>query len=294
MTYANALLGLYTQTSLHAGTGSSVGIVDLPIQREGHNGWPCVFGSAVKGALRAHAEQMIGQNSDSIYAVFGPDTGNASEHAGAVLVGDARLLLLPVRSLTTHFKWVTCPEGLARLKRDAGRLGLENEFTFELPESPGYDSAWVPGDAQEFFLEEYRLSAQHKDLGSAIEAIARLMTREDAREALKYQLVIVSDDLFSGLAQDATPVAAHVRLESDTKTVEEGALWYEETLPPDTLLTVALSAVRARWDKADMPAGKVLDAVLALMPPDSPWLQLGGNETVGMGWCAVATLRSER
>jgi CRISPR-associated protein Cmr4 len=292
MTHANALLGLYAQTSVHAGAGSSMGIVDLPIQREGFNGWPCVFGSAVKGALRAHAEQQPGESSESIRAVFGPDSSNAnsSEHAGALLVGDARLLLLPVRSLTTHFKWVTCPEGLARLKRDAWRLDLRNEFDFDMPEPPSHEVAWVSGDAQTLFLEEYRFVAQHKNLDKIIEAIAPLMTREDARGALKARLVIVGDDRFHELAQHATPVAAHVRLDSQTKTVTPGALWYEETLPAETLLTVALSAVRARWEKADMSAGDVLATVLSLIPPDRPWLQLGGNETVGMGWCAVAAL----
>lgn len=56
MTQSTAILGLLAQTSIHAGAGASVGAVDLPIQREGHNGWPCVFGSAMKGALRAKAE----------------------------------------------------------------------------------------------------------------------------------------------------------------------------------------------------------------------------------------------
>jgi len=59
MTATTAILGLLAQTSIHAGAGSQTGIIDLPIQREGHNGWPCVFGSAVKGALRDKAEQEI-------------------------------------------------------------------------------------------------------------------------------------------------------------------------------------------------------------------------------------------
>ena len=52
-----SILCLYAVTPCHAGSGASVGVVDLPIQREAHTDWPCVYGSAVKGALRAHAEQ---------------------------------------------------------------------------------------------------------------------------------------------------------------------------------------------------------------------------------------------
>ncbi|MBN2887102.1 MAG: type III-B CRISPR module RAMP protein Cmr4, partial [Chromatiaceae bacterium] len=91
-----ALLGLLAETAIHAGAGQNAGVIDLPIQREAHTAWPVVFGSAVKGALRALAEE---RQAPWLKAVFGPETNNASEHAGALLVGDARLLLLPVRSL---------------------------------------------------------------------------------------------------------------------------------------------------------------------------------------------------
>ena len=43
------LLGLIAETQIHAGTGRATGVIDLPIMREAHTGWPCVFGSAVKG-----------------------------------------------------------------------------------------------------------------------------------------------------------------------------------------------------------------------------------------------------
>ena len=96
-----ALLGLLAETSIHAGAGQMAGVIDLPIQREAHTAWPVVFGSAVKGALRTLAHE---QKAPWLTAVFGPETTNASDHAGALLVSDARLLLLPMRSLTSHFK----------------------------------------------------------------------------------------------------------------------------------------------------------------------------------------------
>ena len=72
-----ALLGLWAQTSIHAGAGSSIDGIDLPIQREGHNGWPCVFGSSMKGALRTKAEDLWGEKGkDSVRYVFGPDSDN--------------------------------------------------------------------------------------------------------------------------------------------------------------------------------------------------------------------------
>jgi CRISPR-associated protein Cmr4 len=286
MNQANALLGLITETSLHAGAGASVGAIDLPIQREGHNGWPCVFGSAVKGSLRDRAERS--PIRDDVSVIFGPDTKNASENAGAVAVGDARLLLLPVRSLASSFKWVTCAEALERLKRLAAMLGLPG-FDFSVPAANDAEAVVVQGTG-DLFLEEYRFTLRpDAGLTKVIEALARLMKRDDAQAELGRRLVVVSDDLFSHLVQAAVPVAAHIALDSETKTVAEGALWYEETLPPETLLYAPLMATASRRQGKAMTAEQVRAKVADLFD-EQPWLQLGGNETVGMGWCAVAVL----
>ena len=158
MQQANTILGLLAQTSIHAGTGSNTGVIDLPIQREGHNGWPCVFGSAMKGALRTRAETHYPRGPDgklnpSVKFVFGPESNGEIDHAGAIMVSDARLLLLPIRSLTSQFKWVTCPDALKRFKRDAERCGMK-ALQESIPAVTG-DNAVVPQQTKDgaLFLE---------------------------------------------------------------------------------------------------------------------------------------------
>ena len=297
MTQHNAILGLLAQTSIHAGTGRNTGVIDLTIQREGHNGWPCVFGSAVKGALRAHAEEHYPNKADNgVIQTFGPDTENASDHAGALSVMDARLLLLPVRSLTSQFRWVTCVNALKRYGRDAQRLGMAVD-AITLTE-PAAEQAYVHGGQTELFLEEYRYTCEAKgaELDAIIRLLAGLMQRDGAAGELQKQLVIVSDDDFSFLVQHATPVNAHIAIESETKTVRGGALWYEETLPPETLLYVGMNAFKGRTNPSNkqaepLAARDILHTVTSMFAPHH-WLQLGGNETVGMGWCAVKVLES--
>ncbi|MFH1097738.1 MAG: type III-B CRISPR module RAMP protein Cmr4 [Candidatus Desantisbacteria bacterium] len=297
MTQSNAILGLLAQTSIHAGAGSSVGAVDLPIQREGHTGLPCIFGSAVKGALRTKADNKFGQNSDIVSAVFGPEKGD--EHAGAIAVGDARLLLLPVRSLTSTFKWVTCGEALKRFKRDIDLLNLNVAIpNFESVDvednNEGCNAKAYQGDVS-LFLEEYRftITTDTTNLSGIITALATLMQRKDAEEELRKRLVIVSDDIFSYLARSATPVTAHIAINSKGKTTKKGALWYEETLPPETLLYVPLMANNSRNDGKPMDAKTVCEVVTKDLFKNGVWLQVGGNETVGMGWCAVKPVNQE-
>lgn len=278
----HALLGLIAETSIHAGAGKSVGVIDLPIMREAHTDWPCVFGSAVKGALRAKATQ---ENQTWLSDVFGPDTNNASDHAGALAVGDARLLLMPVRSLTSHFKWVTCPALLQRVAADAKRLGITAAVTannLAIKEN----EAITPEQEGSLFLEEFHFTARKQNLVNLIDWLASFVDPEFKNKLTK-QLVIVSDDMFAHLARYATAVTPHIAIENATKTVKSGALWYEETLSPETVLYVTLAANASRKNPKEHNAKQMLDAVLSLFPIEKPYLQLGGNETVGMGWCRV-------
>lgn len=48
---------IIVQTPLHAGSGSSLGIVDQPIQRERHTDFPKIEGSSLKGAIREVFEE---------------------------------------------------------------------------------------------------------------------------------------------------------------------------------------------------------------------------------------------
>ena len=301
MIQKNCILGLYAQTSIHAGTGQDSGIIKLPIQREAHNGYPCVFGSAMKGALRTQAEISYGEKDDKVTLTFGPasDSESANDHAGAVMISDARILLMPIRSLTSQFKWVTCPAVLIRYQQDASRFGIDAHFEIPTVPDPKDDEEAVAlvakkgneeGNEDSLFLEEYRFSTnQEEDLSKIVDELEKLMSsKADIQKNLQEQLVIVSDDMFSHICQHATPVNAHIAIESDTKVVKQGALWYEETLPPETLLYVGISANASRHKDNKQAADKILGNVTGLFT-ETPWVQIGGNETVGMGWCAVKT-----
>ncbi len=140
-----ALLFLHAQTSLHPGSGATVGAVDLPVQRERHTQWPVIPGSSLKGVLREACRRCVknppGDDPDAdpwIEAMFGPSTREAAKHAGALAITDARILAFPVRSLRGVFAWVTAPGVVVRLNRD---LALAGRGTIGGSPSPGRDQA---------------------------------------------------------------------------------------------------------------------------------------------------------
>ncbi len=259
------ILGLRAETSIHAGTGQNNGIVDLPVQREAHTGYPCVYGSAVKGAFRAHAEVRAGWDDGDTKKVFG--TADHDGSASQISMTDARLLLLPVRSLTGCFRLVICPAILGRLQRDLQMMGMNSNFDIPAPDHQQV----IGAGSDDIFLEEFRFSQTDRLPANLVSTLQRF-----GAENLNDQLIVMHNDDFAWFARNATAVTPHIAIESETKTVKSGALWYEESLPPDTVLYTML-----------MGADKHVNSVLGMFSGGKPFIQIGGNETVGMGWCKV-------
>lgn len=290
------LLFIYTESPLHAGTGSGLSAVDLPIQRERTTQYPNIQGSGVKGSLRS---QCIAPE-DEKSAIFGPDTKNGSDHAGAVSVGEARIVLFPVRSLAGVFAYTTCPHVLARLKREAQRTGLKVEW--DVPSVSEGKCLVTNGSSvttnNKVVLEEFSFAAQQ-----GADAIAQWLANEVFpkgdeyrywREKVKNSLVILPDDAFRDFVVNSTEVTTRVRIVPDSKTVQDGALWTQEALPADTLMVSAVTARRLRVSNGNRPdpfqTGSS-EEVLAWLGENLPErLQIGGDETTGAGQVALRWL----
>jgi CRISPR-associated protein Cmr4 len=297
---AAGLLFLHAQTGLHPGSGTALGAVDLPVQRERHTGWPTVPASALKGVLRDACREAAkgAYNGDrkrandedpALVAVFGPGkAGEASDHAGAFAVTDARLLAFPVRSLRGVFAWVTCPAALVRLARDLTLAGVApapfavpNEVKDEQILCAANSPLLVGGTSAVLEEFEYARSGACDDLAAWLAARA---TDDLTRERLKGHLAVIGDNAFTHYAKHATEIVARVGLDYDTKTVRDGALFYQEVLPAETLLYSVALAHPSRRDKHPMTAHDVLEYVGKQLRTKSV-IQIGGDETVGKGLC---------
>jgi len=287
------LVGLVAQTAIHAGASSSDNLIDLPIQRESHTDWPVIFGSGAKGAWRSKAELNSRLSPELIVTLFGPDTNNAADHSGSTLVSDIRLLLLPVRSLTSHFKWVTCPSLLRRFERDLKRLNVPTPFQLDIKPALNDSSAIVFGNSNDvlfleddvLFLEEYRFEARKESHPNLINALVDLIG-ESYRSQLETCLTIVSDDQFNYLCRAAIPLQARIAIDNSNKVVKDGALWYEEYLPPETVMYNCLSFNLSR-DGNQYSSQDLQSLFVKELIADQNYLQVGGNATVGMGWFEV-------
>lgn len=282
------LLFIHALTGLHPGAGTAPGVVDLPVQRERHTRWPLIPGSSLKGVLRSSCRARL--EREDLLAAFGPETTNAGEFAGALSVSDARLLAFPVRSLRGVFAWVTCPAALERFARDARLLAGIGD----VPAPPEVERGRAACSGNDLLitgrlvLEEFEYERDGES-GAAAAAIAAWLSahvvRDDATgRRLQRNLVVLHEDDFTYFVRHATEIVARVRLDYETKTVADGALFYEEFLPAETIFHAVVLAVASRSDRVHASASEMLERLHGALPKV---LQIGADETIGKGLCAV-------
>jgi CRISPR-associated protein Cmr4 len=277
---------LHALSPLHAGVGQAAELIDLPIARLKGTGIPFLPGSSIKGVLR-DARSLGEGNHENMLAVFGPDTEAAHEHAGALICTDARLIALPVRSFRGTFAYVTSPLLLTLAARD-----------FHAPPplpTVAFGRALVPEGCvlaaqKQIILQDLDLQTQPGGpaLNGWISRIAPALGPPEAQSVFTRRFCIIDDETMTFLWETGTQIDQRIRIDPTTRTVANGALWLEESLPPETLLIGLFAAENSRRPGRTMTPTQVLD--FALPAGEGQVLQFGGKSTVGRGRCVLARL----
>lgn len=280
------LLVVHARSPLHCGTGQSAEAVDLPIARDRSTTHPLIPGSSLKGALRNASRS---RDTDHEVALFGPDKPNASDHAGSLAFSDARLVLLPVRSVAGTFAWITCPWALQGLRRDGALCGVD------LPPAPvAIDAgcAWVTTNTaltlsdKRVVLEEFDLKSEPRnEVDAWLQHLASVLFEPDWRPLLGARLCLVADDVFTFLAKHATDIVTRVSIDPESGTANDGQLWTEENLPTESVLVGAVQATP--YGPARVKGLSEADLFDRLTRLVARPVQLGGKATVGRGRCAL-------
>jgi len=278
------ILYLFTRTPLHVGAGSSVGAIDLPVQRERHSRHPIIPGSSIKGVLRATCTD----DSGDVLHLFGPDLSEDKEaeakvtaQAGDLSFGEARPIAFPVRSAKGSFAYITCPIALQRWAREAGveLSPLENPK----------DQHCLAGDKVKLakghvVLEEYAFEASGEFPPDWEEALKALSTDPVWQEA-PGRLVLLSDGDFSHFVATTCEVSNHNKIDVKTGAVAKGALFNIESVPAETLFFApVVSTGRYKEKNVDSQAG------LEELVQNHPVLQFGGHNTTGLGFCSLTLI----
>lgn len=294
------------RTPLHSGSGSELGVIDLPIQRERTTGYPKIEGSSLKGALRERFKQLEEEGSlkeevnkceKIVEVLFGPeDSTEDSNYKSALSFTDAKILLFPVRSAKGIFVWTTSKSVLEDFAENI-KLTDSKKDPFkgiEIPQSGVSDKNLLFNDSK-LLLEDYAIDINWDDNGNKVSGIAEALSKylPFSKESFEKRFVILKDEDFKYFVTHATEVVARTRINSDTGTVDEHALWYEEFVPEKAIFySLALATKLFTKECSEFFGSKESEQAKKAIDVFTKWadgriLQIGGDETIGKGICKI-------
>ncbi|MFM7425055.1 MAG: type III-B CRISPR module RAMP protein Cmr4 [Elainella sp.] len=273
------LVYLYLLAPLHTGGTSQEGNL-VGIARESHTDLPYVPSSTIRGRQRAATNPTeriklwgntiddLKSNDDSSVnlADLPPPAADTSAKItnliqGALWVGDASILWMPVPSLSHGVIWVSCPLLLQRWGRLSGHLTSVPQYSTNL------------GNSKPVYLKDAILKAS--DLRAWKETDWHPFIPEARRSDIQ-RLLVLPDQHCATLIQMSLWRQVKVRLD-EHKTVKDG-FRYEEAIPPDTLMYFPWGTTQA-----NKTAQEASDSFGALIQAN-PIAQIGGQESLGRGF----------
>lgn len=302
-------------SNLHAGSGDrSFGLIDKEVQRDHTSGLPIIYSSSVKGALREAyqyqklgsfirseltekknatapeqnaaeltAEEMrkiAGQTHAEVARIFGSDNrrGQAAVlQQGNLLIRDARLLALPVRSTHQYYFMATTPGLLKAFLEAASEAAVVGKTVLEKlrDTKPTAGKPSVFGAAtgiNEIYLES--LETELKTL----ENTGTIAT------AIGPRIALYAEDDFAKLCKDLPTVARN----SLNNGISEN-LWYEEIVPRESVFYCPISRYGQQPESAS-----VMRELHDIIKTNDGTIQIGANATVGYGITEWTNLNQAR
>lgn len=262
-----SVYAIRAMTNMQPGSGEATqGVVDNFIQRDPATGYPVIFGSSLKGALRAFMEAHF-NNNGVVSAIFGN-----KEQQGSYRFFSAHLIALPLRSNKRPYYLAISP-GVARHVLDMFEAleflpneGLKNEL--ESIRDMDVNRPRVRWMQSGLYIEDFE---EFDGLELDLTNLGKLLHSKD--------IVVLPDEEFNKVVSNENlPVIARNYLENG----KSKNLWYEQVIPRFSVFVTPLM----------YPAndGNFQQFHTTLT---NNLLQIGGNATVGYGYCRVDALPSE-
>ncbi|MBB5253317.1 type III-B CRISPR module RAMP protein Cmr4 [Sulfurisphaera ohwakuensis] len=271
---------IHAITHLHVGYGSSIEEeIDLPFQRD-ELGYPTIYASSLKGAIKSFLLKEFPSRRDVIYKVLGEDENPEEASLGTFL--DAILFAIPSRIIEINsgssnvWVYVTTYELLKKVKLYLESISQLSKVSFNLKSiidsilSNKGKNIILNSNSKSVILNEdfyVELEDYTGDIPKITDDKIPLLVLEDSigREVINRSLIRVR----------------RIRIDKDRRTVQTGGLWSEEYVP---MKTIFFSAFLGKESKE---TALFVSCILRSLK----YIILGGKETIGKG---IVELRWER
>jgi CRISPR-associated protein Cmr4 len=261
---------LYSLAPIHCGGEGDLGNI-VEIAREAHTNFPYIPGSSLRGSLRNELLQYQGKEvSDRLFGRELSTTTQMGVHQ--VWFGDARLLWVPMRTLSVQgrdvFSWVSCHS----LIRDHGILSRQSKAIFPDYAVGSRAGTYTVADAT---VEVKKLSPEQaaaldfsgdwcQDLGDP--------TYQNWQE----NRIVLPDDDFQVLMEHS--LWTQIRNKIDEQAGSAEVFWTDVCIPRDTIFYYGWGYAVQQSNPVTADDSKVMNEVL------NGLIQVGGQANVGRGW----------
>lgn len=274
---------IHAITHLHVGSGSSVEEeIDLPFQRD-ELGYPTIYASSLKGAIKSFLLKEFPDKRDVIYKVLGEDENPEEASLGTFL--DAILFAIPSRiieidSVKPHvWVYVTTYELLKKVKSYLDSISQLSNASFSNLQKT-IDSVLHEGG------KNITLCSSLKTAILLCNGLKTAILNEDFHvelEALNVNipnitnddvpLLVLEDSIGKEVINRSLIRVRRIRINKDKKTVVTGGLWSEEYVP---MKTIFFSVFLGKESKENA----IFDSCILRK---LKYVILGGKETIGKG-----------
>ena len=275
--YLPALFVITAKTNLHSGSGGeNYGIIDKMVQRDPASGFPCIYASSLKGALKEFFRDFGEDYDDMINYIFGNERKADEEpekykqQAGNYRFFPANLLTLPVRSNYVPFVRASSPSAINHYLETTKLLGQASEFLESVSPIPEDHKAYHflenVSENDSILLEDWNIPASeypHEDKNFVSEIMGK-------------QSALVNDTDFIRLCDNThLPIMARNSLENGRSE----NLWYEQIVPRQSqfiFFTLAPKSEMEHWEK-----------FVELLTKQDTLVQFGANASIGYGFTTI-------
>lgn len=248
-------------TNLYVGSGDiNFNIVDNEVEKDPTTGYPMIHASGLKGAIRSHCENN-GEGAAvkaAVNELFGkPATKEDADTAGRLKFLDAYMLMRPMRlAESTTLASIPVTTLTALRQYVAWRAAFDPSFNA------------VPVPTLDFGNNAFLITPSQK--GARVEGDSTGVLTEEETSAIRSILGVEDFAIGKDLTTDyPLPVVARNQLENGVSK----NLWYEEIVPHGTVFYFA-----------------VLDPQNNNPLTFDRWVQIGGNASVGCGYCQIKAI----
>jgi len=289
---------VYAITSLHVGMGRSSGVVDLPIQRD-PQGFPVIFSSTFKGALKQHCGTVYNAINDNgridcskakvcccLFGGEGVGGEGETDVTSVVSISDLYPLAIPVPSLDKGYVYLTSRYLISTITDLFKAVNYEEGVKFLSSIVPREDKVTIGTD---IMVPLVKVPSRLLDTLSNLGSIAN---------KLKEGIAVEEDDSKAVFEIERGIIKyTRNRINMSTKTVLPGSLWNEEYLPHGSIFAGIMFLNTPRRNKyCNDDKNKVCDDECArqrlneFIKDKEFYLNVGGKETIGKGIVKVRIL----